>query len=164
MYCFRVNITDVSAELLDIFFLRVTDDGSFFAFLISAACTSFDQNRIFGCREGLIGFLVYVEITEMDSWNRIFSCGSRNSEVFDRLGAAHAGSSRIEIIGDLRVVGLESFGPVDCGRLEQFHVSRTADVQFDSYCIVGLHFGLRDRRRECKTTYTTAEACRFSPR
>ena len=150
--------------MLDVFFVGVADYCRLVAGSGCLARAAFHMDRVFRRREGAVGFVFDIEIAEGDGRNSVVARAARYCQILDGLGATHAGRRGVEVIGHLRVVRFESFRPVDGGRLDQFHVSRTADVDLDGHRIVGLQFGLRDRGRHGELTHASGETCGFSAR
>ena len=142
-----VNIPDVGAELFDILFMGIAYHSPFFASLAGIARSAFHKHRVLGGRECLIGFLVDVKIAELDSRNSVFACATWDSKIFDGLRAAHTRSACLKVIRHFRVIGFKSFRPVYSRCLEQFHVARTADIQFDGNSVVIFNKGQNDETK-----------------
>ena len=101
---------------------------------------------IFRRGERLVGVLLRVVVGKGNRWDGVLACSARDSQILYRLAAGHACRRGLEVVGYLRVVGLETIGPIHRRRLEQLHVARALDSQFQRYRFVRLHLRLRDVR------------------
>ena len=156
-----INIADIAAKLLDVFFLYEIIDYSSTAFFVGRTR---NVERIFGGRERFVGVGLGVVVGKLHGRNSVCAPSAWNGQILNGLCTTDTRKRVLEIVGYFWVINLKTFWPIHCRCLQQFHIASSLNSECESNSFVGLQIGIGYAAVDSKLTDASTETRGFASR